>query len=96
MVTRTDVLVRLGQGNGDLAKKYYHLGLICKLHVGVAFLVTIWYFNDSIIKLFTDVAPVISYLEYIFPMLLILQIANPLYATLATIMRIVNKSEYLA
>ena len=96
MVTRTDVLVRLGQGKADLAKKYYHLGLICKLHVGVAFVVTFGYFKDSIILLFTDVAPVVSYLEYMFPVLVILLMLNALYATLSSIMRITNKSEYLA
>ena len=95
MVTRTDVLVRLGQGKADLAKKYYHLGLICKLHVGVAFVVTFGYFKDSIILLFTDVAPVVSYLEYMFPVLVILLMLNALYATLSTVLRITNNSEYL-
>jgi Na+-driven multidrug efflux pump len=95
-VTRTDVLVRLGQGEGDLAKKYYHLGLICQLHVGIAFMVTIGYFKHSIIMLFTDVAPVVSYLEYTFPFLLILQMLHPLYATLSTILWVMNESKYLA
>ena len=96
MVTRTDVLVRLGQGDGDLAQKYYHLGLICQLHVGVLFMVTIGYFKDSIILLFTDVTSVISYLEYIFPLLVIIQMSNALYATLSSILRITDNSKYLA
>jgi Na+-driven multidrug efflux pump len=95
-VTRTDVLVRLGQGEGYLAKKYYHLGLICQLHVGVAFMVTFGCFKDNIILLFTDVAPVVSYLQTIFPFLLMLQMLHPLYATLSTILRLMNESEYLA
>ena len=96
MVTRTDVLVRLGQGNGDLAKKYYYLGLICKAHISVLLIITFGYFKDSIIPLFTSVAPVYSYLEYIFPLFLLLQVVNPFYATTSTILRISNKSEYLA
>jgi Na+-driven multidrug efflux pump len=65
--TRTDVLLRLGQGEWDQAKKYYHLGLICQLHVGVACMVIIGYFKGSFILLFTAVAPAVSYLEFIFP-----------------------------
>ena len=96
MVTRIDVLVRLGRGNGDLAKKYYHLGLICKLHVGIALVVTIGYFKDSIILLFTGVAPVVTYLEYIFPFVVIRLGLNALYATLSMILRVTNNSKYLA
>jgi Na+-driven multidrug efflux pump len=95
-VTRTDVLFSLGQGHGDFAKKYYHLGLICQLHVGVAFMVAFGYFKDSIILLFSDVAPVVSYLENIWPLLVMLQMLHPLYSILSTMMRVMNECEYLA
>ena len=63
MVTRTDVLLRLGQGKAELAKKYFYLGIICKLHVSFGLLVIFGYFKNSIIPLFTEVQSVYEYLE---------------------------------
>ena len=95
-ITRTDVIMPISQSQPITGKKYAYLGMIMKLALFLIAGSLIAIFGKQLGEMFTQQPGVLAYLYYMIPLAGLTAIPSALFATIATILRVLKQSTTLA